>query len=65
VGGFARVLVPAGGPHRVAGACAVHQDALLAVCRADLCEGRIDLLVGGDIDLAEHPADFLGDGFTD
>jgi hypothetical protein len=39
-------------------------DALLAVRRAGLGEGRIDLGVRGDIGLAEHAADFLGNGFA-
>ena len=62
--GLSGRLVTARGLHRVAGAGAVHQDAFLAVRRACAGKGRIDLRVGGDIDLAEHAADLPGDGFA-
>jgi hypothetical protein len=34
------------------------------VRRAGLGEGGVDLLLGGDVDLAEHAAQFLGERFA-
>ena len=58
------LLVAAGGLDGVAGAGAVDEDALLAVRGARLGEAGVDLLVAGDVDLAEHAADFLGQGLA-
>ena len=52
----AGLLVAARGLHGVAGAGAIDQDTLLAVCRARLGETGVDLRVRGDVDLAEHAA---------
>src|SRR3569623_1697399 len=60
--GFAIALGRLG---RAADPGAVDQDPLLAVRRARMGEGRIDLLLGGDVHRAEHPAQFGGELFAE
>jgi hypothetical protein len=64
VADFAGFLVAAGRLDGVAGAGAVDQDALLADCGAGFFERGIDAGVVGDVTLAEHAAQFLGEGFA-
>ena len=61
---LARLLVARCGLDRVAGAGAVHEDALLAVRRARLLERGEHALFIGDVGFAEHAAEFGRDRFS-
>ncbi len=54
-------LRTAGGLDRVAGACAIDQDAFLPVRGARLFEAGVDRGIVSHVDLAEHPADLARD----
>ena len=62
--GLARHLIATGGLGCIAGTCAVDQDALLAVSRTRFGEGRVDLIIRGDIALTEHAPHFFGNFFA-
>ena len=61
---LAGLLVFARGLDRQTGAGAVDQYPLLTEGSPGFCKGGIDLCFLGDINLAEHAADFGSDGFA-